>query len=90
MHVQPGQHASRQRGFQRWAQFLVRSGVGLALAGASWLACAQAFPSKPITIVVPYPAGGTTDVLARVIAEPMQKILGQQVVVDNKPGASAL
>jgi tripartite-type tricarboxylate transporter receptor subunit TctC len=49
---------------------------------------AAAFPSKPIHIVVPYPAGGTTDQLARVIAQPLQDILGQAVVIDNKPGAS--
>lgn len=90
MHAPMCQHPSRPSGFRRGARFLARSGMGLVLASVSWLAHAQAFPSKPITIVVPYPAGGTTDVLARVIAEPMQKILGQQVVVDNKPGASAL
>lgn len=64
--------------------------MGLALSSVALEASAQSFPAKPITIVVPYPAGGTTDVLARVIAEPMQKILGQQVLVDNKPGASAM
>ncbi|MCA0239972.1 MAG: tripartite tricarboxylate transporter substrate binding protein [Proteobacteria bacterium] len=53
-------------------------------------ALAQTFPTKPITIVVPYPAGGTTDTLARVMAEPLGKLLGQSVVVDNKPGASAI
>lgn len=51
---------------------------------------AQSFPSKPVTIVVPYPPGGTTDVLARVLQEPLQKLLGQTVVIDNRPGASAV
>lgn len=67
------------------------------LAATAWaaallpaLAAAQAFPSRPITLVVPYPAGGTTDVLARVMQEPLQKLLGQTVVIDNKPGASAM
>jgi len=46
------------------------------------------FPSRPITIVVPYPAGGTSDAQVRMIQEPLQKLLGQPVVVDNKPGAS--
>jgi len=55
--------------------------LGMALAQ-------DAFPSRPITIVVPYPAGGTSDSQVRMIQEPLQKLLGQPVVVDNKPGAS--
>ena len=51
-------------------------------------ASAQGFPSRPIRIVVPYPAGGTTDAMARVLQEPLQKLLGQQVLIDNKAGAS--
>jgi tripartite-type tricarboxylate transporter receptor subunit TctC len=45
------------------------------------------YPSKPIRIIVPYPAGGTTDQVARMIAQPMQELLGQTIVIDNKPGA---
>ncbi len=55
--------------------------------GSSGLAIAQEFPSKPITIVVPYAAGGSTDVSARSIAEEMSKVLRVNVVVENKPGA---
>jgi tripartite-type tricarboxylate transporter receptor subunit TctC len=57
--------------------------------GLAWtaLASAQGFPSKPIRIVVPYPAGGTTDLMARALQEPMQKTLGQPVIIDNKAGA---
>ena len=47
------------------------------------------YPSKPITFIVGYPAGGVTDLMARALAEPVEKILGQPVVVSNKPGASA-
>ncbi len=48
---------------------------------------AEAYPNRPIRVVVPYPAGGSTDQLARMIAQPLQEILGQPIVVDNKPGA---
>ena len=47
----------------------------------------EAFPSRVIRIVVPYPAGGITDQLARAIAQPMREVLGQTVIVENKPGA---
>jgi len=67
--------------------------LGLAAAGACTLApaaLAQTFPSKPITFIVPYPAGGANDMLGRLIGQKMAEVLGGTVVVDNKPGAGAL
>ena len=47
---------------------------------------AQTFPSKPITLIVPWPAGGSTDISMRAIADSASKILGQPIAVDNKAG----
>jgi tripartite-type tricarboxylate transporter receptor subunit TctC len=63
--------------------------VALTLAVSSGGAMAQAWPSKPITLIVPFPAGGTTDVLARALADKLTQSLGQTVIVESKPGAGA-
>jgi tripartite-type tricarboxylate transporter receptor subunit TctC len=61
--------------------------VGLVVANAA-LAQAADFPSRPIHIVVAFPAGGPTDFVGRVVAEKMTAALGQSVIIDNKPGAN--
>ncbi|MDM0029408.1 tripartite tricarboxylate transporter substrate-binding protein [Variovorax saccharolyticus] len=60
--------------------------AGLALAGSATLACAD-YPDKPVTIVVPFAAGGPTDKIARDLAEALRKPLGQIVIIDNTIGA---
>jgi tripartite-type tricarboxylate transporter receptor subunit TctC len=73
--------------------FILIAACGMAPFVAQFVVRAQAqeaYPSRPIHIVVPFPAGGPSDVLARIIAERMSADFGQGVVVDNRPGANTL
>ncbi|VTU22145.1 Bug family tripartite tricarboxylate transporter substrate binding protein [Variovorax sp. RA8] len=70
----------------------VLTGAAMAALGLSlvpWAGAQEAWPAKPISLIVPFPAGGTTDVLARALADALSKSLGQPVVVESKPGAGA-
>ncbi|MGV3629291.1 MAG: tripartite tricarboxylate transporter substrate binding protein [Betaproteobacteria bacterium] len=64
--------------------------TALALAMACGTAIAQSYPAKAVRIVVGYPPGGPTDVLARIVAQKLTESWGQQVLVDNRPGASGM
>lgn len=69
---------------------IVSAAVAASLACAAGPALAQAYPSKPIVFVVPYPPGGASDVFARLIAGKMQESLKQSVVVENRAGANGI
>jgi tripartite-type tricarboxylate transporter receptor subunit TctC len=73
------------RGFTTPLRLLALGVAALGLAGVA--AQAQDYPTKPVKWVVPYPPGGTTDILARLIGQYLSEHLGQQFVIDNRPGA---
>jgi tripartite-type tricarboxylate transporter receptor subunit TctC len=73
---------------------ITRVAAACALAAATMAvampsAWAQAWPARPVNLIVPFPAGGTTDVLARALGQELSRSLGQPVVVENRPGAGA-
>ena len=70
---------------RRLLVIMVATLMGLASAG---MAAAQGYPTRPITMIVPFPAGGATDTLARFLAERMRGILGQPVIIENVGGAA--
>ena len=71
----------------RRRQFLHLAAGAAALPAVSRVARAQAYPSRPVTLVVFVPAGGTPDIIARLVGQALSQRLGQSVVIDNRPGA---
>ena len=70
----------------RFCQLLISASLGIGLAWAQ----TPAFPSRSISLVVPNPPGGLVDTSARLVADPLSRLIGQSVVVDNKPGAGSI
>jgi tripartite-type tricarboxylate transporter receptor subunit TctC len=73
-------------GFVRSLQVVAAAALGLGLAAAT--ALAQSYPTKPITMIIPWPAGGSSDLTLRAMGDAASKQLGQPFIYDNKPGAS--
>ena len=78
-------NTTSRRGFTKLLAATILASVGVIGA-----AHAQSYPTKPITLIVPYPAGGANDMLGRLIGQKMSEKLGQQFIVENKPGAGTL
>ena len=74
-------HATRRK-----VPFVLLAGLLAALGAFAGAASAQQFPTKPIHIIVPYQAGGTSEIMARLVGEQLQRTLKQPVVIENKPG----
>src|SRR5207247_11320390 len=70
------------------ASRILRSLLGAALIAAAGAAWAQAYPSKPIRFIAPFPPGGSSDVLCRLLGQKLAEVAGQPVVVENRAGAS--
>lgn len=71
-------------------QFLTSAGASVAMLALPASARAQSYPTRPIRMVVPYSAGGSSDFVGRLMAQKLGEGLGQQLIVDNRPGAGAV
>lgn len=73
--------------FQKWHPICTLGLVVTLALGAHPTLLAQTYPNKPIKMIVPFPAGGTTDIVARIVAQRMSESMGQTVTIDNRGGA---
>src|SRR3981189_3390418 len=80
-----GVAADRENAMHR--NIMARLSAAAVVVAASG-ALAQSFPSRPVTLIVPWPAGGTTDLVMRALATATEKHLGQSVTIENRPGAA--
>jgi tripartite-type tricarboxylate transporter receptor subunit TctC len=81
--VQPGAHPSGEKNMKRRSVLL----ASLLISSATWVAAQNAWPTRAITMIVPFPPGGLADLVARPVAEAMSRELGQPVIIENKAGA---
>ncbi len=81
-------NANQTNSRRRFAKMM--AGAALAALGCTGAVYAQNYPAKPVTLIVPYPAGGANDMLGRLIGQKLSEGLGQQFIVENKPGAGTL
>lgn len=78
-----------QNALNRWSLLFIAGVIG-SLSAISPASAQADYPTRPIKIVVPYTAGGNVDITARVISKKLSEQLGQQVIVENRPGASTI
>ena len=81
------EHTTRRRFVVNTAAAASSIALPTLLPSSAW---AQAYPARPIRYICPWPAGGSTDAVMRAIAESAAKVLGQQIIIDNKPGAGGM
>src|SRR5262249_36830334 len=78
--------ALRRRAMNR--RHFVQATLAAAMLGTGAAAMAQAYPSKPVTMIIPFPPGGTLDVVGRLLAQKLGEQMGQTFIVDNRPGGA--
>jgi len=69
---------------------LILGALALVAAACPWLASAASYPTKPVRLIVPFPPGGSNDIVGRIIGQELTKRLGQQVIIDNRAGAGGI